>query len=145
MVRSFFVSLQTEALTKNYAIMKKAIITLLCIIGCLQMNAQRVYNEEGKYYEMGIVVYKIGSQYAPSSVYLILASLCKGNNYSEHIYRDENGKEIIFNNFPACVTYFICRGWEVLDINLGERFIIRKEITKEQAEKLANDCIKERK
>ena len=40
--------------------MKKAIITLLCIIGCLQMNAQRVYNEEGKYYEMGIVVLSTG-------------------------------------------------------------------------------------
>ena len=125
--------------------MKKAILILLFIVGCLQMSAQRVYNEEGKFYEVGIVVYKIGSQYTPSPAYWIKGSICKGSNYSEHIYRDENGKEIIFNNFPACVTHFMCKGWQVLDITLGERFVIRKEITKEQAEKLANDCIKERK
>jgi hypothetical protein len=42
----------------------------------------------------------------------------------------------------------MAKGWSVLDILKGDKagelhFYVRKEITKEQAEKLAQDCIKE--
>ena len=127
--------------------MKKVIVILLCIIGCLQIHAQRVYNEEGKYYEVGVVVYKNGSNYMPSTAYCMTASSCKGG-YSDYVYKDESGKEVVFNNYPACISHFMCKGWQVLDINIGDNnknFIIRKEITKEQAAKLANECIKEKK
>jgi len=127
--------------------MKKVLFFILCLCACVQMSAQKVYNEEGKYYEMGIVVYKSGSNYMPSPAYCMTASSSKGG-YSDYIYKDESGREVLFNNYPACISYFMCKGWQVLDINLADNnksFIIRKEITKEQAAKLANDCIKEKK
>lgn len=127
--------------------MKRFLISIVCLCACIQMSAQRVYNEEGKYYEVGIVVYRSDSNYMPAAAYCMTASSNKGS-YLNHIYKDENGKEIIFNNFSACISFFMCKGWQVLDISLDETnksFIIRKEITKEQAEKLANDCIKEKK
>ena len=127
--------------------MKKILFVFLFFCACLQVNAQRVYNEDGKYYEMGIVYFKSGSNVTPSAAFCITASSCKGG-YSDYIYKDEKGKDVIFNNFPACISYFMCKGWQVMDINLADNnksFIIRKEITKEQAAKLANDCIKEKK
>jgi len=127
--------------------MKKILIALICMCTCIQLSAQRVYNEDGKYYEVGIVVYKSGSNYLPSTAYCMTASTCKGG-YSDYIYKDESGKEVVFNNFSACISYFMCKGWQVLDINLDDNnktFIIRKEITKDQAAKLEKDCIKEKK
>lgn len=127
--------------------MKKVLFLIIGLCACIQLNAQRVYNEDGKYYEMGVVVFKSGSNHMSSTAFCMTASSSKGG-YSDYIYKDESGKEVVFNNYPACITYFMCKGWQVLDINLGDNntsFIIRKEITKEQAAKLANDCIKEKK
>ena len=42
------------------------------------------------------------------------------------------------------MTYFSCKGWTLF--NIGEHyFMIRREITKEEAEKLADKCIKDKK
>ncbi len=126
--------------------MKKAIITLLCIIGCLQMNAQRVYTEEGKYYEMGYVEYGTSSKSASATAAFILPRISTYSDFNSRVCTDDNGKKIKFNNFFACINYFMAKGWSILDINLSECvFVIRKEISKQEAERLAQECIKERK
>ena len=39
--------------------MKKVILSLLLLCCVMNMSAQRIYNENGKYYEIGIVDYVI--------------------------------------------------------------------------------------
>lgn len=125
--------------------MKKVLFFILCLCACTQMSAQKVYNEEGKYYEMGYVEYGTSSKASSSTSALVMPRIGnKGTDFQSRVYTDESGQKIKFNNFFACINYFMTKGWSVLDINMVEcTFIIRKEITKEQAKKLAQDCIKE--
>ena len=125
--------------------MKKVLFFILFFCACLQTNAQKVYNEEGKYYEFAYVWYRAGST-EPGIAYMISPS--KNNKWYDNEYTDDNGKKIVFNNYMACINYFMAKGWSVIDILKGDKpgelhFYVRKEITKEQAEKLAQDCIKE--
>lgn len=119
---------------------------------CLQINAQQFYNEDGKYYEFAYVWYQ-GHHAASDVPYIEMPTVIgKGVKKSLKEYTDDNGKKIVFKNFMACINYFMAKGWTVMNIktayeaDLGvfdNHFYIRREITKEQAEKLAQDCIKE--
>ena len=127
--------------------MKKVLFFILFFFGCIQMNAQQIYNEEGKYYEFACVWYR-GLFYEASLSYI---SSPTSDRKWEHECTDENGKKIEFKNFMACINYFMAKGWTVINIEMDfkgstsvdNHFFIRREITKEQAEKLAQNCIKE--
>lgn len=109
----------------------------------LHANAQVVYNEEGKYYEFGSVDYgksgAVGRMNAASAYFE-----CPSTQSKDGWYRDENGKLVLFKNFASCINFFMLKGWTVLDIHTPDNFFfVRREISKEEAEKLKNDCIKD--
>ena len=119
--------------------MKKAILFILFFCASLQMNAQQVYNEEGKYYELGYVDYLVAFD-SPGYAFFYAPSITP----QQEQYKNENGLNVLFKNFMACVQYFMSKGWSVFDIDYPHNlFMIRREITKEQAEKLASECIKD--
>lgn len=124
--------------------MKKYLLSIVCLCTFIQLNAQRVYNEEGKYYEMGYVEYGTSSKSTSSTAAYVLPRISTGSDFNSRVCTDESGKKIKFNNFFACINYFMAKDWTILDINTSEcTFIIRKEITKEASEKMAQECIKE--
>ncbi len=117
------------------------IILLLCI--SLQANAQVVYNEEGKYYEFGTVDYgKRGDDGRMNAANAYFE--CPSTQGKDSRYRDENGKVVVFKNFASCINYFMLKGWTVLDIRTPDNFFfVRREISKEEADKIKNACIKD--
>lgn len=125
--------------------MKRIFFAIICLCACLQINAQRVYNEKGKYYEIGIVDYELrgidGRTTSAGAFYTAPSSTSK-----DKYYRDENGTFVVFKNFAGCINYFMYKGWEVLDIDYNDnKFMIRREITKDDAEALAKNCLKQKK
>jgi hypothetical protein len=122
--------------------MKKLFIILFMGV-CLHTTAQRYYNEDGKYYEFATVDFsKTGNAGRLNSGYAFFNSPSTQKGDSK--YRDENGKVVDFWNFASCISYFSLKGWTILDINSSESFfIIRREIPKEEAEKLVKECVKD--
>lgn len=125
--------------------MKKVILSLLLLCCVMNMSAQRIYNENGKYYEIGIVDYELrgidGRISSAGAFYMTPSSTSK-----DKYYRDANGKFVVFKNFAACINYFMYLGWEILDIDKNDNsFIIRREITKDDAKALSDACVKSRK
>ena len=121
--------------------MKRVFMLLLFICAFAKMNAQSVTFEDGKYYEVGFVNCLVGNKTAPTEIQLILPSYSNPKGLK---YVDNDSKVVVFYNMPACMTYFSCKGWTLF--NIGEHyFMIRREITKEEAEKLADKCIKDKK
>lgn len=105
------------------------------------MSAQRVVNENGKYYELGFVEYTKSGTFLGFESYTAYA-IYYNTNFKDRICKDENGKEIYFKSFIACINYFMSKGWTVFDINNVENwFFIKREITKEQSEKMVPQCI----
>lgn len=124
--------------------MKKVILSLLLLCCVMNMSAQRIYNEKGKYYEIGIVDYELrgidGRISSAGAFYMAPSSTSK-----DKYYRDANGKFVVFKNFAACINYFMYLGWEILDIDKNDNsFIIRREITKDDAKALSDACVKSR-
>lgn len=128
--------------------MKKVLFFILFFCACLQTNAQQFYNEEGKFYEFACVWYH-GLFHSPGLAYISSPTSHKW----EQECADDSGKKIEFKNFMACINYFMAKGWTVINIamdqdfrgstSINNHFFIRREITKEQAEKLSQDCIKD--
>ena len=88
---------------------------------CLHTTAQKVYNEDGKYYEFATIDYsKTGTASRLNSGYAFFNSPSTKKGDSK--YRDENGKVVDFWNFASCISYFSLKGWTVLDINVSENF-----------------------
>ena len=121
--------------------MKKLFIAFFFVCLAVQMSAQRVVDESDKYYELGFVQYMHSSiafgiqSYSAYAIYY-------NTNYKDRMCKDENGKEIYFKSFIACINYFMSKGWTVFNINLGENwFFIKREITKEESEKMTAECI----
>jgi len=123
--------------------MKKILLFLFSFCFFLQVSGQKIYNEQGKFYEFGIVQYMYdGSNGKFTSCGAVFLAPSK-ENQSERYYTDENGKQVVFYNFAGCINHFMYKGWTIMDINYSENsFLVRREITKEEADALAERCIK---
>ena len=121
----------------------KYLILNIILLSCFTttISAQQVTSEDGKYYEYGTVDYEssgLQGRLGVGFAYFMKA----GNEKEDRFVKDENGKKISFKSFASCINYFSGKGWTVFSINLHDNsFLVRKEISKTEAENNIQQCI----